>query len=144
MDHRTIFIIDPVRSERIQLAKFLKHECFTVLTFITLPDCFKVTVQISPHLIVYALRKKGSDLKALQNLKRRHKSLNFILYLSKDVNDVDLPELQREGFPSIQKAATQEKIKEITYEMIPPTELPRRPETPHPVPLSIDINLTSS
>jgi len=141
MDHRTIFIIDPVRSERIQLAKFLKHECFTILTFTALPDCFKVVHQVSPHLIVYALRKKGADLKALQNIKRRHKALNFILYLSKDVPDVDLAQLQEEGFASIHKAAGQDKIREITYELISPAGLPRRPETPHPVPLTIDVSL---
>lgn len=139
MDHRTIFIIDPVRSERIQLAKFLKHECFTVLTFTALPDCFKVVTQVSPHLIIFALRKKGLDLKTLQNIKRRHKSLNFILYLSKEVNDVDFEQLKGDGFSSVHKAATQDKIKEITYELIPPVGLPRRLETPHPVPLTIDI-----
>ncbi|MEC7641045.1 MAG: hypothetical protein VYC17_02715, partial [Nitrospinota bacterium] len=126
------------------MAKFLKHECFTILTFTALPDCFKVVTQVSPHLIVYALRKKGSDLKTLQNIKRRHKTIDFILYLSKDVSDVDLVQLQGEGFSSVYKAATQDKIKEITYELIPPAGLPRRPETPHPVPLTIDISLPSS
>ena len=144
LDHRTIFIIDPVRSERIQLAKFLKHECFTVITFTALLDCFKIVNQISPHLIIYALRKKGGDLKSLQNIKRRHKSFNFILYLSRDVNEVDLAQLQGEGFSSVYKAATQDKIKDITYELIPPTGLPRRPEIPHPVPLTIEVSLPSN
>lgn len=141
MDHRTIFIIDPVRSERIHLAKFIKHECFIVMTFTNLADCFKAMGQISPHLIIYALRKKSADLNKLQSIKRKHKNINFILYLSKEVSDVNLFELQEEGFSSVHKASSQEKIREITYDLISPAELPRRPETPHPVPLHIDINL---
>ncbi|MFQ5717312.1 MAG: hypothetical protein ACE5GQ_09450 [Nitrospinales bacterium] len=141
MDHRTIFIVDPSKSDRIQLAKSIKHECFVILTFAALSDCFKAIGRISPHLIIYSVGKKKSDLKKLQTIKSKHKSIPFILYTAKGVPEVNLLELKEGGFSSIHKAGSQEKIKEIVYELVSPSGLPRRPETPHPVPITIDILL---
>ena len=141
-NHKTIFIIDPVRGERIHLAKFIKHECFMVLTFTAIQDCFKMMRHLTPDLIVYALRKKGPDIKKLQNIKRKYKKLDLILSLTTEVPEINTAELQESGFTSIFKASTQEKIREISHELLSPETLPRRSETPHPVPFYIAENPT--
>lgn len=137
LDHKTVFIIDSVKSERIHLAKFIKHESFTLMSFTGFTDCFKMFSLLSPDLIIYALRKKKADLKKLQTLKRKFKKLHFIMLLTKDTPEINLLTLKEDGFTSIHKAATKEKVREIAYELLSPEELPRRVETPHPVPFYV-------
>ena len=140
VDHKTVFIVDALKSDRIQLAKFIKHESFTLMSFTALNDCFKMFNLLSPDLIVYALRKKKADIKKLQTLKRKFKKIHFILVLTKETPEVNLLNLKEDGFASIHKAATKEKVREIAYELLSPEELPRRAETPHPVPFYIAEN----
>ena len=134
---KVIFIVDPVRSDRIYMAKFIKHESFLVMSFNNIQDCFKSAHQIQPDLVVHTLRKKPQDLKKLQNIKRKFKKVSFILYLTKEVPEVNSTEFQETGFTSIYKAATQEKVREIIHEILSPNTLPRRAESPHPVPYKI-------
>ncbi len=137
LDHKTVFIVDSVKGERIHLAKFIKHESFTLMSFAGLTDCFKMLNILSPDLIVYALRKKKADIKKLQTLKRKFKKLHFILFLTKETPEINLQPLKEDGFTSIHKAATKEKVRESAYELLSPEELPRRVETAHPVPFYI-------
>lgn len=137
LDHKTVFIVDSVKSERIHLAKFIKHESFTMMSFTGLGDCFKMLNLLSPDLIVYALRKKKTDIKKLQTLKRKFKKINFILVLTKETPEINLLNFKEDGFTSIHKAATKEKVRETAYELLSPEELPRRVETPHPVPFYV-------
>ncbi len=140
LDHKTVFIVDSIKSDRIQLAKFIKHESFTLMSFTDLNDCFKMFNLLSPDLIVYALRKKKPDIKKLQTLKRKFKKLHFILILTKETPEINLLTFKEDGFTSIHKAATKEKVRETAYELLSPEELPRRVETPHPVPFYIAEN----
>ena len=134
---KTVFVVDPVRSDRIYMAKFIKHESFLVMSFTNIQDCFKSVHQLQPDLIVHALRKQPQDLKKLQNIKRKFKKINFILYLTREVPEINAAELQEAGFTSVYKAATQEKAREIIHELLAPNTLPRREESPHPVPYHI-------
>ena len=137
LDHKTVFIVDPVKSDRIHLAKFIKHESFALMSFMALGDCFKMINLMSPQMIVYALRKKKTDIKKLQNLKRNFKKLHFILILTKETPEINLASFKDDGFTSIHKASTKEKVREIAYELLSPEEMPRRAETPHPVPFYV-------
>ena len=119
------------------MAKFIKHESFLVMSFTNIQDCFKGANQLQPDLIILTLRKQPQDLKQLQNIKRKFKKTKFILHLTKDVPEINAFDLQQEGFTSIYKAATQEKVREIIHELLSPNNLPRRAETPHPVPYHI-------
>lgn len=137
MKYQTIFIVDPVRGERIQLAKFLMAEFFTILGFVAINDCFKRTGQITCKLIIYVLRRNKTEIKHLLNIKKKYKNMNFVLLITPDSPDVDLTELKEQGFSSVLKANSQEKVREITMEMLAPDGLPPRTEVPHPVPVNI-------
>ena len=134
---KIVFVVDPVRGDRIHMAKFIKHESFFVMSFTNIQDCFKSIHELQPDLIVHALRKQPQDLKKLQNIKRKFKKINFVLYLTNEVPEVNAAELQETGFTSIYKAATQEKAREIIHELLSPNTLPRRVESPHPVPYQL-------
>ena len=71
MDYKTIFIVDPIRSERIPLAKFLSEEIFTVMTFVSPNDCFKKSDLIRCDLIVFVPRKEKNEIKHLMNIKKK-------------------------------------------------------------------------
>ena len=134
---KTVFVIDSVRSDRIYLAKFIKHEGFMVMSFNSIQDCFKNNNPLHPDLIIITLRKKAQDLKKLNHIKRKLKDVCLILQLTKDVPDINTAELQEQDFSTIYKAANPEKTREIAYELLSPETLPRRKETPHPVPYNI-------
>ena len=70
MNYKTVFIADPVRSERIRLAKFLSEEIITVVTFLSINDCFKRPDLINCDLIVFVLRKDKNEIKHLFNIKK--------------------------------------------------------------------------
>ena len=70
MDYKTIYIVDPIRGERIQMAKFLSEEVFTVMTFISPNDCFKRSELISCDLMVFVPRKEKNEIKHLMNIKK--------------------------------------------------------------------------
>lgn len=138
LKHKTIFIVDPVKNERIHLAKFLKHELFTILAFVSVPDCFKQAQLIGSDLIVFVVRKDKSELKHLLNIKKKYKKKYIILYLTPEAPDVNLADLREQGFPFVHKANSQEKVREITLGLLAPDGLPPRTETPHPVPITFD------
>ncbi|MFQ5449363.1 MAG: hypothetical protein ACE5E9_01970 [Nitrospinaceae bacterium] len=139
MEYKTIFIVDPVRSERIQLSKFIKQEFFTVMSFVAVADCFKHSQTIRGDLVIYVLRKNKTEIKHLLNIKKKYKKLNFILLKTPDSPEANLADMQDKGFPLIFKAGSLEKVREITLNLLAPDGLPPRTETPHPVPIGIDL-----
>ncbi len=139
MKYKTIFIIDPVRGERIQLCKFIKQEFFTIMSFVAITDCFKQSQLVHCDLVIYVLRKGKTEAKHLLNIKKKYKNLNFILMTTPDVPEVNLTELQENGFTNVQKANINEKVREMALYLLAPEGLPPRTETPHPVPIGIDL-----
>ena len=137
---KIIFIVDPVRGERIQMSKFIKQEPFLVMSFVSIVDCFKQNVLGPSDLVIYVLRPHKTEIKHLLGIKKKHKALNFIVVTSPDGPDVNLSELQEAGFTAVSKAANMEKVREITLGLLAAEGLPPRTETPHPVPIGIDLS----
>ena len=135
MNYKTLFIVDPVRSERIQLCKFIKEEFFTVMSFVSVLDCFKKNNQLNCDMIMFVVRKAKNEIKHLYNIKKKHKSIPLLLILTPDSPDVNLAELEEQGFTRLFKANNQDKIKEVTIGLLAPDGIPPRTETPHPVPI---------
>ncbi len=134
MDYKTIFIVDPVKSERIQLAKFIKHDKFTIMGFVNLNNAIRQK-SLKNDLIVYTLRKGKTDLKNLFRLSKKDKNTHFIVLLNAENPEVNLNDLSESGFSSIHKASNNEKVREIAYGLLAPEGLVPRKETPHPVPI---------
>ena len=139
MKYKTIFIVDPIRGERIQLSKFIKQEFFTVMSFVSIADCFKQSQLVNCDLVIFVPRTGKSEIKHLLNIKKKHKSLNFILMSTEDSQEASLAKLKENGFTSIQRANSNEKLREIALGLLAPEGLPPRTETPHPVPIGIDL-----
>ncbi|MFQ5445242.1 MAG: hypothetical protein ACE5EK_11590 [Nitrospinales bacterium] len=139
MKYKTIFIVDPIRSDRIQLSKFIKQEFFTVMSFVSITDCFRQSQLVHCDLVIYVLRTGKSEIKHLLNIKKKYKRLNFILMVSEDSPEANLAKLKENGFTSIQKANSNEKLRELALDLLAPEGLPPRTETPHPVPIGIDL-----
>ena len=76
---KSIFIIDPVKGERLQLAKLLKQEKFLMMTYINLEACFKQTNPIKPDLAIYVLRKDKNEPSQLKTIKKLFKKIHFII-----------------------------------------------------------------
>ena len=70
MNYKTIHIVDPIRSERIQMAKFLSEEMLTLMTFVSPSDCFKKSELISCDLMVFVPRKEKNEIKHLMSIKK--------------------------------------------------------------------------
>ena len=87
MNYKTVFIADPVRSERIQLAKFLTEEIITIITFLSINDCFKRPDLINCDLIVFVPRKDKNEIKHLFNIKKRYRQIPINLLLHDDFSD---------------------------------------------------------
>lgn len=134
MDYKTIFIVDPVKPERLQLARFIMQENFTIMGFTHLVNCFKQK-NLRGQLIIYVIRPGKTDLKGLSKVNGRDKQTNFIVVSRPEAPDVNLTELKDMGFQSIFRANSNEKVREITYELLAPDGLVPRTETPHPIPL---------
>ena len=139
MDYKTIFIVDPIRSERIQLAKFLSEEVFTIMTFISPNDCFKKPDLIRCDLIVFVPRKEKNEIKHLMNMKKKFRKIPLIFILTEDFPDINLAEITANGFPNVYKAANNEKVREILLGLLAEEGLPSRTEVPHPVPISKEV-----
>ncbi len=134
MDYKTLFIVDPVKSERLQLAKFIKQENFTVVVFSGFADCVKRSGLIKSGLVIFVLRKGKNEIKNF--LKHaRDKAIHYIFLVTADVPEIDLEELRGKGFKSVFKAGNQEKVREITYSLLAPDGLMPRTEKPHPIPI---------
>ncbi len=139
MDYKTIFIVDPVRSERIQMAKFLSEEIFTIITFVSPNDCFKKTDLICCDLMVFVPRKEKNEIKHLVNIKKKFRVTPVIFLLTNDFPDINLAEVKEYGFPNVYKASNNEKVREIMLGLLAEEGLPPRTEVPHPVPISKEV-----
>ena len=139
MDYKTIYIVDPVRGERIQMAKFLSEEIFTVMTFVSPDDCFKKSELINYDLMVFVPRKEKNEIKHLMNIKKRFRKTPVIFLLTDDFPDINLAEITANGFPNVFKASDNEKVREIMLGLLAGEGLPPRTEVPHPVPISQEV-----
>ena len=120
MDYKTIFIVDPIKGERLQLAKLLKQEKITIAGFIKLTDCFKKTNPLKCDVVIYVLRRGKAELKALNKVNPRERKIPFVIMGGSDAPDIKLDEWRGKGFKSMSLAGSTEKIKEITYNIISP------------------------
>ena len=120
---KSVFIVDPVKGERLHLAKLLKQEKIFMMTFVNLIDCFKNNNPIKPNLIIYVLRKGKSDLTHMKNIKNNFKNLHFIVLLTPEVSEANLYKLKESGFTSVKKALNQDMVKELIYTMMPECQI---------------------
>ncbi len=116
---KSIFIIDPVKGERLQLAKLLKQEKFLMMTYINLADCFKQTNPIKPDLAIYVLRKDKNEPSQLKTIRKLFKKIHFIILLTPDISELNITEFKEHGFASIHKAGNQDMVKELIYSLMP-------------------------
>jgi len=144
MNYKTVFIVDPVRSERIQMAKFLSEEIITIMTFVSIKDCFKRPDLINCDLIVFALRKDKNEIKHLFNIKKKYRQIPIILLLNNDFSDINLTEISENGFALPYKALSFEKVREIMLGQLAPEGLPARTQVPHPVPITDEVQAALS
>ncbi len=120
MDYKTVFIVDPIKGERIQLAKLLKQEKITIATFVKLTDCFKKNNPLRCDVVIYVLRTGRAELKELNKVNHREKNIPFVIVTGPDAPEIALDEWKKKGFKSIGLALNKEKAKEITYNIISP------------------------
>ena len=125
---RSVFIVDPVKSERLQLAKLLKQEKIFMMTFTNLMDCFKHNHPIKPDLVINVLRKDKNEPTYMKNIKKPFKHLHFILLLTSKTYEKSLDELKESGFTSVHKAMNQDMIKEIIYSLMPECQMSQAEE----------------
>ena len=97
---KTVFIVDPVKGERLHLAKLLKQEKLFMMTFVNITDCFKHNNPIKPNLIIYVLRKDKNELTHIKNINKKFKNLHFIVLITSDVSEANLEDLKDSGFTS--------------------------------------------
>jgi hypothetical protein len=116
---KSIFIIDPVKGERLQLAKLLKQEKILMMTYINLADCFKQTNPIKPDLAIYVLRKDKNEPSQLKTIRKLFKKIHFIILLTPDISKLNITEFKEHGFASIHKAGNQDMVKELIYSLMP-------------------------
>jgi len=136
MDYKTVFIVDPVRGERLQLAKFLKQEKITIAAFVKLTDCFKKNNPLRCDAVIYVLRKGRTEMKALLKVNPREKNIPFVIVTGSDAPEINLEEWKSKGFKWMDLALNKENIKEITYNLLSPdAPVPeRKPLEPLPMP----------
>ncbi len=120
MDYKTVFIVDPIKGERLQLAKLLKQEKITISGFVKLTDCFKKNNPLKCDVVVYVLRTGRAELKELNKVNHREKNIPFVIVTSPDTAEIELDEWKKKGFKSIDLAINKENAKEITYNLISP------------------------
>ena len=68
MNYKVIFVVDPVRSERIQMAKFVKQDQFLIMSFEAIADCFRQMQYLNCDLIYFALREGKSEIRHLAQI----------------------------------------------------------------------------
>jgi len=122
------------------MSKFIKQEPFLVMSFVSIVDCFKQNIVGPCDLVIYVLRAYKTEIKHLLAIKKKHKELNFIIVCSPDGPEASLDELEKAGFTAVHKATSMEKVREITLGLLAAEGLPPRTETPHPVPIGIDLS----
>ena len=116
---KSIFIVDPIKGERLHLAKLLKQEKLFMMTFESLEDCLKQNSSIKPDLVIYVLRKDKNEQNQLKNIKKHFKNLHFILLMTSGVSELNIEKLKESGFSSIHKASNQDVAKNFIYTLMP-------------------------
>jgi len=127
-DFKSIFIIDPVKGERLHLAKLLKQEKFLMMTFERIGDCLKQNNSIKPNLIIYVLRKNKNEQDQLKDIKKYFKNLHFIILINSEFSELNIDELKESGFTSIHKANNQDMVKNFIYTLMPECQVPHEEE----------------
>ena len=120
MEYKTLFIVDPIKGERLQLAKFLKQEIITISGFVKLTDCFKKNNPLRCDCVIYVLRPGRAELKELNKVNHREKNIPFVIMTSSDASAIDFDEWKKKGFKSIDVASSKEITKDIVYNIISP------------------------
>jgi DNA-binding NtrC family response regulator len=120
MNYKTVFIVDPVKGERIQLAKLLKQEKITIAGFVKLTDCFKKPNPLRCDVVIFVMRPGRAELKELNKVNHREKNIPFVIVTDPNAAAIELDEWKKKGFKSIDVASSKEKAKEITYNIISP------------------------
>ena len=118
-DYNTVFIVDPVKGERLHLAKLLKQEMFLMMTFERIGDCLKKNNPIKPNLVIFVLRKDKNGPNQLKNIRKYFKNLHFIILMTSEISELNIDELKESGFTSIYKANNQDMVKNFIYTLIP-------------------------
>jgi len=118
-DFKSVFIVDPIKGERLHLAKLLKQEKFLMMTFERIGDCLKKNNSIKPDLVIFVLRKDSNESSQLKNIKQYFKKLHFIILMTSEVSELNIDELKESGFTSIYKASNQDMAKNFIYTLMP-------------------------
>ena len=116
---KSVFIVDPIKGERLHLAKLLKQEKFLMMTFERIRDCLKQNNSIKPDLVIFVLRKDKNEPSQLKNIKKYFKTLHFIILMTSEVSELNIDELKESGFTSIYKANNQDMVKNFIYTLMP-------------------------
>jgi len=116
---KSVFIVDPIKGERLHLAKLLKQEKFLMMTFERIGDCLKQKNSIKPDLVIFVLRKDKNEPSQLKNIKKYFKNLHFIILVTSEVPELNIDELKESGFTSIHKANNQDMVKNFIYILMP-------------------------
>ena len=127
---KSVFIVDPVKGERLHLAKLLKQEKLLMMTFERLEDCLKQNTSIRPDLVVYVLRKDKNEPNQLKSIKKYFKNLHFVILMTSEVSELDIEELKTSGFTSIHKANNQDMAKNFIYTLMPECQVTHAEEPP--------------
>ena len=116
---KSVFIVDPIKGERLHLAKLLKQEKFLMMTFERIGDCLKQKNSIKPDLVIFVLRKDKNEPSQLKNIKKYFKNLHFIILVTSEVSELNIDKLKESGFTSIYKANNQDMVKNFIYTLMP-------------------------
>ena len=116
---KSVFIVDPIKGERLHLAKLIKQEKFLMMTFERIGDCLKQNNSIKPDLVIFVLRKDKNEPSQLKNIKKYFKNLHFIILMTSEVSELNIDELKESGFTSIYKANNQDMVKNFIYTLMP-------------------------
>ena len=116
---KSVFIVDPIKGERLHLAKLLKQEKFLMMTFERIGDCLKQKNSIKPDVVIFVLRKDKNEPSQLKNIKKYFKNLHFIILVTSEVSELNIDELKESGFTSIYKANNQDMVKNFIYTLMP-------------------------
>jgi len=116
---KSVFLVDPIKGERLHLAKLLKQEKFLMMTFESIGDCLKQKNSIKPDLVIFVLRKDKNEPSQLKNIKKYFKNLHFIILVTSEVSELNIDKLKESGFTSIYKANNQDMVKNFIYTLMP-------------------------
>ena len=122
-DFKSVFIVDPIKGERLHLAKLLKQEKFLMMTFECIGDCLKKNNSIKPDLVIFVLRKDKNEPRQLKSIKKYFKNIHFIILMTSEVSELNIYELKESGFTSIYKANNQDMVKNFIYTLMPECQI---------------------